>query len=604
MLATKQQVKDSSALFSAVQLDATEWLSGITIVPTLYWLDHFGVLGQLGSRRERELQELLRGSSLKEGAVAGALRTLEYEGWTRLEWREGKCIVSLSGDGLEAVTLLKGARASFETAVHWLKIASEIGSQRMDPDRFIASIGNVASLVSTCWNLKGASEAVALRLRNHLDGLVICPLAVHLARSRYFQSNETELAGFKDWERAALQVLVAASLAELRGTKCRMTTRGNELLMEAGSLGVVTSYVPMYAFFDKVLLGEMQSLTSDDLHVDRGMNIWGSSESSILRHIKSRIPEEVLLDVFDRLPLSLQPAGIADIGCGDGRSAASLATFIIQNTNRGKHLVNYPLFVVGVDRSETARESALVTFGKLGACGHVSYAVIDGEVNRPADVDLEISKLNWQTQNRPLSARDFLHSMMFLLHDRTLSSLENSRQLLKTKLSTLPRWVVSTNTELAPHDAHFDCEDDLDGMFGSFGWDGEKLISGTEIAIDLIKLLEEWSSITPFGIVLVEPHARELRAKSTTGLSTSELRVLDPSAAVWGVHFASNQYLTTLGEFTRAVLLSGYLPIRRWATASQSVSVTWSLPWRDIALELTAEKSLALNWGCGNANNG
>ncbi|MBH9673003.1 hypothetical protein JAO14_37475, partial [Burkholderia contaminans] len=77
------------------------------------------------------------------------------------------------------------------------------------------------------------------------------------------------------------------------------------------------------------------------------------------------ITTKIIRRLFDETPLDQQPAGISDMGCGDGSALRRLAQYVIESTRRGRHLADHPLIVVGADYNESARSRAADTLAAL-----------------------------------------------------------------------------------------------------------------------------------------------------------------------------------------------------------------------------------------------
>ena len=78
-------------------------------------------------------------------------------------------------------------------------------------------------------------------------------------------------------------------------------------------------------------------------HVNREMNVWGSSSAHATYFKKI---DEIIIDLFNK-PLEKEPKGIVDMGCGNGAFRQHIFEVIDQRTQRGKMLDEHPLFLVG-----------------------------------------------------------------------------------------------------------------------------------------------------------------------------------------------------------------------------------------------------------------
>ena len=95
----------------------------------------------------------------------------------------------------------------------------------------------------------------------------------------------------------------------------------------------------MFLKQDEILFGNPNKIWKRDIdgnetHVDRTMNVWGSggAHSTYFNKI-----DEIICNIFNQ-PLSKQPIGISDMGCGDGTLLKHLYNIVKNKTLRGKNL--------------------------------------------------------------------------------------------------------------------------------------------------------------------------------------------------------------------------------------------------------------------------
>src|SRR3989475_13193692 len=111
--------------------------------------------------------------------------------------------------------------------------------------------------------------------------------------------------------------------------------------------------------------------------VNRAMNVWGGGGAHTTYFKKL---DEIIVDIFNR-PVSEQPRGICDMGCGDGTLLAHLYSVVKERTARGRALDQHPLIIVGADFNRPARRAPKQT---QHAARNPTLHVIVRDINRPA----------------------------------------------------------------------------------------------------------------------------------------------------------------------------------------------------------------------------
>nr|WP_229425340.1 hypothetical protein [Massilia sp. Se16.2.3] len=163
---------------------------------------------------------------------------------------------------------------------------------------------------------------------------------------------------------AAWRLLARLGQVEFNpGATCvRLTERGDVYRPIAAPFAALpASYLRSYARLQDLLFGDPDPLGIDqDTHIDRVMNIYASSGAGS-GPASREISQKIIHRIFDETPLDQQPAGLADMGCGDGTALKRLADYVIGHTARGRHLATHPLLVIGADYNESARSRARET---------------------------------------------------------------------------------------------------------------------------------------------------------------------------------------------------------------------------------------------------
>jgi len=231
------------------------------------------------------------------------------------------------------------------------------------------------------------------RVHDHLNGLLAGPAMVMLARRGVLSQLEagaihlTETVADPDRVRYVFDFLARLGWLNLHGDRACLTSAGRYASQIAASYGVTVSYLPMLAQLSALLFGDpTMPRTSDagtELLVDRSMNVWGSGGAH--RTYFSKV-DDIVSDIFNR-PLECQPAGICDMGCGDGSFLEHLYSAVQERTLRGEWLDIYPLLIVGVDFNQAARRAAKETLDRAGVPG---FQVIHGNINDPEQLSADL----------------------------------------------------------------------------------------------------------------------------------------------------------------------------------------------------------------------
>ncbi len=265
------------------------------------------------------------------------------------------------------------------------------------------------------------AASVAETIRGHLDGVLIGPAMVALARGGVLARLEQgpmetrTLAGNQASLHCLFDLLATQDWLVRERDSVRLTSRGLYAAQIATSYGVTVSYLPMFNALPTLLFGNARGPRVDEsgveLLVNRGMNVWGSGGAHKTYFKKV---DEIIIEIFNR-PLARQPQGICDMGCGDGTFLEHLYEVVKQKTARGKVLEQHPLVLVGADFNKVARRVAKQHLRKAGV--PVCH-VIAGDINRPAQLGSDLEALG-------LDVHDLLHVRSFLDHNRPYSPPAN-----------------------------------------------------------------------------------------------------------------------------------------------------------------------------------
>lgn len=598
----------------------SQWLNGLAVIPTLHALAISGALDGVPLRLDTEsisLKHVLgsmtdAGDGASQAGVLAAFRTLALQGWLWLDDQASESRVATTRSGAEILALAKQFPEALAYAASSLRDLGELHNVLYVVDsaetRALAErLEALNRLSAKRWEitgLEGVNSRLIEQFRALLDGVLLCPTLVALAWGSQI-GKQSPLEHLQDasttarWEDMAsdlnpailvqcVRTLEVHGLVRMHDGRPVLTEQGILVSAEVANLGVITSYLPLLSRLQEILVGAKSPFNpADDTHVDRAMNIWGSSGSTVLRAVRGKIAEDVLGTLFDQLPLDQQPAGIADMGCGDGRALAEMGEYVIASTRRGKELAHMPLYLLGADPSPVSRSKAQATLARLSIVQNVVSRVVYGDVSDPEAYDRTIRKLDWNLRGAsPLGATDFVHTQLFLLHDRSLRLQEReASEVMGSALAEvspyalrdalMSRDLVIRNPPWTAEDL-FAVESCVIDEFRTSGYDKGALIPGLVVALDLVALLKRWTRFSPFGLLLVEPHIPGQASGAAPPADDAHERLgIDPAPAVWAVHYASSQFLMTLEEYELALALAGLVPLRSWSTDTNSISMTW-----------------------------
>src|SRR6266852_1865321 len=505
-------VQDEKA---AVRAAVFSHLAGIVLAPTVKALWDRKVFDLFqGSSEWVKLDDVVDRTRGNRGYLRVALRLLAACGWLeqRLEDNGRSAFYSLTNEGRIALTLappLYGEVISFIPKAVFLEDFL-FGSSDAPV------LPSLQLLVQRAWERWGISPAedevtakVSQQVRGHLDGMLVGPAMVALARGGVLAELERQplnldaMAGNKSSLSFIFDLLATQGWVAREQNTIRLTTCGLYASQIATSYGVTVSYLPNLNIVSTLLFGNPRIARIDpggvELYVNRGMNVWGSGGAHKTYFKKV---DEIIIEIFNR-PLEQQPQGICDMGCGDGTFLEHLYSVVKNRTARGRTLDQHPLILVGADFNKVARRVAKQTL-RRSECP--TFHVIEGDIIRPAQSASDLEELG-------LDIHDLLHVRSFLDHNRPYSPAINYVKGTRAGRST-----------------------------GAFSRLGEE-IAPDELEENLLRHLRRWAPyVGRFGLLVLELHTLS-PALTAANLERS------PAVGYDGTHGYSDQYLVELPIF-------------------------------------------------------
>jgi hypothetical protein len=508
---------------ASVRAEVFNDLAGIVLAPTMKALSDRGVLQLFAAPAAQvTFDEVLRHTRGNPGYLRVALRLLVACGWLSQRKDEGGKTLSyaLTKEGRIACELappLYSEVVSFIPKVLFLQ-DSLFGSS---DGAIWPSLEVLAQKAKQRWGINSSGDPIAGNVQGqicgHVEGIILGPAMVALSRNGVLArlaEGPLEVEGIRG-NTAMLRCLF--DLMAMRGwvvmeQDCvQLTSRGRYAAQIATSYGVTVSYLPTLDNLGVLLFGNPRIPRFDDsgveLLVDRAMNVWGSGGAHKTYFKKV---EEIILEIFNR-PLETQPKGICDMGCGDGSFLEHLYTVIRNSTARGAALDTHPLVLVGADFNKVARRVSKQTLRRSGIA---TYHVIDGDINRPAQLASDFEKLG-------LDVHEFFHVRSFLDHNRPYSPPAN--------------YVAGSRKARTT------------GVFAHLGQE----IPAEELEENLVRHLRRWAPyIGRFGLLVLELHTLPPELTAANLDKT-------PAVAYDGTHGYSDQYLVEVPIFLECAREAG-----------------------------------------------
>jgi len=512
-------VEDEKA---AVRATIFTHLSGIVLAPTVAALADRGVFRAFDSASAWiALEEICERTHANCGYLRVALRLLTSCGWLRQRFTAGQSHeYALTPDGVIGVQFATPLYREVISFIPKALFLEDFLYGKFDGP-VLPSLQSLVARAKERWLVDSTDDPVAARvaqdIRGHLDGVLIGPAMVALARGGVLARLERgavearSLAGNQASMNCLFELLATQAWLERDGDSVRLTSRGLYAAQIATSYGVTVSYLPMFNSLPTLLFGNARGPRVDEsgveLLVNRGMNVWGSGGAHKTYFKKV---DEIIIEIFNR-PLARQPQGICDMGCGDGTFLEHLYEVVQQKTARGKVLEQHPLVLVGADFNKVARRVAKQHLRKaeVPVCH-----VIAGDINRPAQLGSDLEALG-------LDVHDLLHVRSFLDHNRPYSRPANYVRGRRVGKST-----------------------------GAFAYLGEE-IPADELEENLVRYLRRWAPyVGRFGLLVLELHTLPPE------LAAANLRQT-PVVAYDGTHGFSDQYLVELPIFLECAREAG-----------------------------------------------
>lgn len=423
-------------------------LDGIVLVPILHVLHKKGVLHYVLEHRKTQLSNLAKEFNANDGYLNVGLHALCSQGFLTQKITENDVIFEISTRGEDYFSFVN----LFDEVMPLLEFAV-CSKDKMFNEMHFSKIIPVFEKFQNSFHLSPVNEtkkAIFNLVLSHIEGFLAGPLIVHLGMKgmfhKYFMEKSFRPEEFHEQIEGFTHILNFFThlgwFTSFNGNY-QFTDKGLFFARRATAYGVTVSYAPIFQNLNELIFGNpnyFETIRQSNLesHVDRAMNVWGSGGAHATYF---KVIDEIIIQIFNQ-PLDKQPKGILDMGCGNGAFLIHLFDVIEQKTLRGKHLDDYPLFLVGADYNEAALK---ITRANL-IQADIWAKVIWGDISNPDQLAKDL-KENYDIQlTNLLNVRTFLdHNRVWETPKVKTNHTSSSSGAFASKGIRIPNEIVETN---------------------------------------------------------------------------------------------------------------------------------------------------------------
>ena len=345
---------------SQLRSDLFRHLDGVVIASSAYLFHQKNITSWMLEKQNFSLEEITEKFDANDGYLNVALHNFASQGWLSqtIDNKKDQVSFSITDKTQEAFQSF----GLYEKSYHYLKASENFSSKAIE-------INQLLKLEEVFYHyckdfskdVELAEDSIQFQIKKHIEGVILGPILVHLGMNgmfhKYFMETRFKTEEFhKDaanFERL-LDILTHFGLFHKIKGFFEFTDKGLFFAKRASAYGVTISYLPTLRNLEELIFGNPLLLQSavgeDEKHVDREMNVWGSGGAHTAYF---KVLDEIIIDIFNQ-PISQQPKGILDMGCGNGAFLQHLFNLIEKQTLRGKMLDEHPLLLIGVDFNQTA----------------------------------------------------------------------------------------------------------------------------------------------------------------------------------------------------------------------------------------------------------
>ena len=496
-------------------------LDGIVTAPSAYELYDKGVLDYILKNESVTLDLLVEEFNANGGYLNVALHTLASQGWLNIEVDNQQNIVKVSTNS-NSEQAFKNC-SLYKDVVELLKFSANFHNRKFELEPF-RKWEMICNQYRNNFG-KDSSDPIIQQILMHIEGILAGPSIVALGMSGMFHKYFME-ASFRPEEfhsdaesfEKLLSFFKDLGWFEKNGSTFRFTDKGLFFAKRASAYGVTVSYIPTLRWLNELIFGDPTMIRNikpgeKEIHVDREMNVWGSGGAHAAYFKKV---DEIIIEVFNK-PISEQPKGVLDMGCGNGAFLEHIFDVIDRQTLRGEHLEDYPLFLVGADYNTTAIEISR----KNLINADIWAKVIWGDIGNPNQLAETLDK------DYGIDLSDLLNVRTFLDHNRVFEAPDSD------------------------HDIQSSSQ-------GAFAHKGQR-IHNNVVEASLYEHLERWKPfVARHGLLLIELHTI-----SPSLISSNIGRTA--ATAYNATHGYSDQYILELEAFLKIAEQAGLKSDPRFA---------------------------------------
>lgn len=483
-------------------------LDGIAVAPVTYELHSKGLFDHLLKVEKTSLKELSKTFKANEGYLNVALRLMASQGWLTYEVDNEKGEIAVHTN--EVSMFAFSCAVYYREVVELMKLSGNYHPRKFEKAPFDVWNGIAKKYAQGYFTL--SDDALERRIQQqvlrHIEGVLVGPSTVQLGMGgmfhKYFMEMSFSPAEYHQDPESFEQILDFFTFLgwfEKKKSTYKFTEKGLFFAKRSSAYGVTVSYIPTFRHLDALIFGDATLLKVEEGEkekgVDREMNVWGSGGAHVAYFEKI---DDIIIELFNR-PIDEQPKGILDMGCGNGAFLIHIFDVVFHQTNRGKVLEEYPLFLVGADYNEAALNVTRTNLINADVWAKVIWGDI-GDPDRLAE-DLR--------EHYEMELGDLLNVRTFLDHNRVWEDVDEAMHL------------PSSST----------------GAFASKG----KWIGNNAVEANLKAHFKKWQPyISKFGLIVIELHGLNPALTAANIGKTS-------CTAYEATHGFSDQYILELDSF-------------------------------------------------------
>lgn len=498
-------------------------LDGLVIAPTAYTLKIHGITDYLMKHKQVSLKELTHLFKANDGYLNVALRGLCSQGWLnqKVDNINNKVVFEINNQSEIAFSYFY----LYKDVVDLMKMSKDNHPTLLGKESFL-KLKDTYKKYKNNYDLNIEVSSLERQIQSqiliHIEGVIIGPIIVHLGMlgmfHKYFMQTRFRAEEFHENHEDFGQLLgILADLGwfNIKNTTFEFTPLGLFFAKRASAYGVTVSYRPTLRTLDDLIFGNPCILkstnnSSDELHVNRKMNVWGSGGAHTTYF---KVVDDIIIDLFNK-PLDEQPKGVLDLGCGNGAFLQHIFSVIANQTIRGKVLDEYPLTIIGVDYNQAALSVSRSNLIQAD----IWAKIIWGDIGNPKQLAKDLK------ENYDIELENLLNVRTFLDHNRIWK--EPIKPPSKVTLST-----------------------------GAYAYQGHR-INNNLVVESLKEHMSKWTHfVGKFGLLIIELHTVKPELVSENIGETA-------STAYDLTHGYSDQYILELDVYLKVIQEAGLTPIK------------------------------------------